>query len=64
MFAPSQRFRKGVFNTYNLKFLQECNVAFATHGVNKSEVCPNKDEVKKIKAEGKLYSYFCEKHRH
>ncbi|EFX80000.1 hypothetical protein DAPPUDRAFT_103845 [Daphnia pulex] len=50
---------------FSKDFLQtrECNVAFATQGVNKREVCPNKEEVKKIKAEGKLYSYFCEKHR-
>ncbi|EFX62724.1 hypothetical protein DAPPUDRAFT_336533 [Daphnia pulex] len=31
---------------------------------HEGEVCPNKDEIKKRKAEGRLYCYFCEQNGH
>lgn len=55
--------KRDSFSHLNLQiFLQECNLAVCKNLGHKGEVYPNKDEIKKRKAEGRLYCYFCEQH--
>jgi hypothetical protein len=65
MFEFCESFLKSILTSQNLQiFLKGMQCTICKNWGHTGKVCPNSDEVKKMKLEGRMHCYFCGKHGH